>query len=146
MVSEQCPLCPPTRPVLAENAFWSLVLNENQATLGRLYFALKRHETDVTALAPAEVAALWELAGQAKQALDSVFAPDHFNYLFHMNMTPHVHMHIYPRYQTPRLFAGQSFTDTRFGDHYDPQEIIILDAATDTLLANTLRQALGGRP
>ncbi len=73
--------------------------------------------------APAEVAALWEFAGQANRRMDSVFAPDHFNYLFHMNLTPHVHMHIYPRYQTPRLFAGQSFTDTRFGDHYDPQEM-----------------------
>lgn len=142
MASELCPLCPPTRPVLAENAHWNLVLNENQASLGRMYFALKRHETDVTALAPGEVLTLWELAGRAKRALGSLFAPDHFNYLLHMNLTPHVHMHIYPRYQTPRLFAGQTFTDTRFGDHYDPQETRILDAATDMVLVNALRDAL----
>ncbi len=140
-----CPLCPPARPVLAENAFWRLALNENQATLGRVYCALKRHETDVTALAPEEVLSLWRLAGQARRALESLFAPNHFNYLFHMNLTPHVHMHIYPRYGSPRLFAGQVFADTRFGDHYDPQEINILDAATDALLVNALRQAMGAQ-
>ncbi len=145
MATEPCPLCPPTRPVLAENEDWRLVLNENQATLGRVYFALKRHETDVTALAPGEVLSLWRFAARAKRALDSLFAPDHFNYLFHMNVTPHVHMHIYPRYKAPRAFAGQTFTDTRCGDHYDPQEVSVLDAVTDTLLVNALREALAAQ-
>ncbi len=143
MVLELCPLCPPVRPVVAENEHWRLVLNENQATLGRVYFALKRHETDAAALAPDEVLSLWQFAGQAKRALENVFAPDHFNYLFHMNLTPHVHMHIYPRYQAPRAFAGQTFTDMHFGDHYDPQEVHTLDAVTDNLLVVTLRQAMG---
>jgi diadenosine tetraphosphate (Ap4A) HIT family hydrolase len=145
MASELCPLCPPGRPVVAEDRYWRLVLNENQATLGRVYFALKRHETDVTALAPEEVLALWRFAAHAKRALDSLFAPDHFNYLFHMNLTPHVHMHLYPRYKTLRTFAGQTWTDTRFGDHYDPQEVRTLDKATDELLVNALREALGAQ-
>ncbi len=143
MATEPCPLCPPARPVVSENAHWNLVLNENQATLGRVYFALKRHETDAAALAPSEVLSLWQFAGQVKRALESLFAPDHFNYLFHMNLTPHVHMHLYPRYQAPRVFAGQTFTDTRFGDHYDPQEVKSVDVATDEALANAMRQAIG---
>jgi len=145
MVPELCPLCPPARPVVAENAHWRLVLNENQATLGRVYLALKRHETDVTALAPDELLSLWQFAGQAKRALESLFAPDHFNYLFHMNLTPHVHMHLYPRYKTMRAFAGQTFTDTHYGDHYDPQEVHTLDAGTDNLLVEDLRQAIGAQ-
>lgn len=138
----ECPLCPPARPVVAENAHWRLVLNENQAPLGRVYLALKRHETDVTALAPDEVLSLWQFAKRAKRALENLFAPDHFNYLFHMNLTPHVHMHIYPRYKAERAFAGQTFADAHYGDHYDPHQARMLDTETDNLLVNILRNAL----
>lgn len=144
-MSDFCSLCPPARGIVAESAHWNLVLNDNQATLGRMYFALKRHETDVAALAPDEVLTLWEFAARAKRALGTLFAPDHFNYLFHMNLTPHVHMHIYPRYQTPRVFAGQTFTDTRFGDHYDPQQVHAINAMTFETLASTLRAALSAQ-
>lgn len=142
MTHAACPLCSPSRGILAENAHWTLILNENQATLGRVYFALKRHETDVTALSPAEVSALWEFAGQAKGVLETLFAPDHFNYLFHMNLTPHAHMHIYPRYKTPREFAGQVFEDAQFGEHYDPQAVRTLDAATEQRLMAALQSAM----
>ncbi len=139
---DPCPLCPPTRGVIADNAHWTLVLNENQATLGRVFFALKRHETDVTALSPPEIAALWTFAAQTKRALDTLFAPDHFNYLFHMNLTPHVHMHIYPRYVLPREFGGETFPDTRFGEHYDPQETRPVSPTTARALALALQGAL----
>jgi len=139
---DPCPLCPPPRGVITENAYWTLVLNENQATLGRVFFALKRHETDVTALTPPELASLWAFAAQTKRALDTLFAPDHFNYLFHMNLTPHVHMHIYPRYAAPREFGGETFADTRFGDHYDPWEVRAVSPLTERALVAALQGAL----
>lgn len=139
---EPCPLCAPTRGVISESACWRLILNENQSTLGRVYFALRRHETDVTALTPDEVASLWVFAARTRQALSMLFAPDHYNYLFHMNLTPHTHMHIYPRYAAPREFGGQAFADTRYGDHYDPQEMRLLDADTEASLLVALRSAL----
>ena len=131
-----CTLCHLTRGVILENEHWTLVLNENQATLGRVFFALKRHETDITTLTPEELTSLWTFLSETKLALTALFAPDHFNYMFLMNLTPHVHMHIFPRYQHPREYLDQLWTDSHFGDHYDPNETrLISDAACDALTA-----------
>jgi diadenosine tetraphosphate (Ap4A) HIT family hydrolase len=137
-----CSLCPPTRGVILPNDFWTLVLNENQATLGRVFFALNRHETDVAQLTDAEVASLWMFVRETKTALAALFAPDHFNYMFLMNLTPHVHFHIFPRYAQPREFAGQSFADSQFGDHYDPHESRALDSNAEEALITAIRHAL----
>ena len=137
-----CTLCPPTRGVILADDHWTLVLNDNQATLGRVFFALNRHETDVAALSDAEVLSLWAFVREAKAALSALFAPDHFNYMFLMNLTPHVHFHIFPRYARSIEFAGQTFTDHRYGDHYDPAESRTLDASTEEALIAALRPAL----
>jgi diadenosine tetraphosphate (Ap4A) HIT family hydrolase len=137
-----CRLCAPSEGVVLQNGFWTLVVNENQGTLGRLFFALNRHETDVTALTPDEQLSLWGFAREAKEALITLFAPDHFNYLFHMNIDPHVHMHIYPRYRTERGFDGDVFPDSRFGDHYDSAEVHRLGEASRENLAALLRHEM----
>ena len=145
-----CSLCPPVRGVVLNNDLWTLVLNENQATLGRVFFALNRHETNIAALSPDEVASLWAFLGATKAALTALFAPEHFNYMFLMNLTPHVHFHIFPRYAGRREFAEQTWTDTRFGDHYDPDETRALDDAAEQALIAALRHELtqprGGKP
>jgi diadenosine tetraphosphate (Ap4A) HIT family hydrolase len=137
-----CKLCHLTRGVVRDNQHWTMAVNENQATLGRVFFALKRHETDVTRLTADEVSSLWTFLAEAKEALMALFAPDHFNYMFHMNLDPHCHMHIYPRYAAPREFAGQVFPDSRYGDHYDPAENHPLDDATREALVTALRHQL----
>ena len=137
-----CPLCRPTRGVVLANDHWTLVLNENQATLGRAFFALDRHETDIAALTEDELASLWTFLRETKQALIALFAPDHFNYMFLMNLTPHAHFHIFPRYAAPRDFAGQAWADSRFGDHYDPAESRAVDDATMDALASALRHEI----
>jgi len=137
-----CSLCPPTRGVVLQNGHWTLVLNENQATLGRVFFALNRHETDIARLTDAEVLSLWAFVRETKAALSALFAPDHFNYMFLMNLTPHVHFHIFPRYAQPAQFAGQTFPDSRYGDHYDPDESRALDEAAEAELIAALRRAL----
>lgn len=137
-----CSLCPPTRGVVLQNDFWTLVLNENQATLGRVFFALNRHETDIARLTDPEVLSLWAFVRETKAALTALFAPDHFNFMFLMNLTPHVHFHIFPRYAASRELAGLSFTDSRYGDHYDPAESRALDAGAEAELIADLRRAL----
>ena len=137
-----CTLCPPTRGVVLSNDFWTLVLNDNQATLGRVFFALNRHETDIAALSDAETLSLWAFVRETKAALAALFAPDHHNFMFLMNLTPHVHFHIFPRYASSREFAGQTFPDSRYGDHYDPAESRALDNAAEEQLIATLRHAL----
>jgi len=145
-----CPLCRPTRGVVLANDHWTLVLNENQATVGRVFFALNRHETDIAALTEDELLSLWAFLRETKGALTDLFAPDHFNYMFLMNLTPHAHFHIFPRYKEAREFAGQTWADSRFGDHYDPAEARAVDDATMDALVAALRhgitQSSGGRP
>lgn len=137
-----CSLCPPTRGVVRESDFWTLVVNDNGATLGRVFLALRRHETDLTALTPDEAIALWALLAETKAALSALFAPDHFNYMALMNLTAHVHVHLFPRYAQPREFAGQTWADSNFGGHYDPDESRPLDDATLGALVSALRGAL----
>ena len=137
-----CSLCPPRRGIILASDFWTLVLNENQATLGRVFFALRRHETNVAALSDPEVLSLWAFVRETKAALTSLFAPDHFNFMFLMNLTPHVHFHIFPRYSDPREFAGQTLTDTKYGGHYDPDESRTLSADVEEQLVSSLRHAL----
>lgn len=137
-----CTLCPPTRGAVLSNDFWTLVLNDNQATLGRVFFALRRHETDIAALSDAEVLSLWAFVRETKAALSALFAPDHFNFMALMNLTPHVHVHIFPRYADKREFAGHSFADSHYGDHYDPAENRALSADAEQQLLAALRHAL----
>ena len=143
-----CSLCHPTRGVVLDNDHWTLILNENQATLGRAFFALKRHETDVAALTPDELTSLWTFLRETQAALMALFVPDHFNYMFLMNLTPHAHFHIFPRYAEARAFVGHTWTDGQYGDHYDPHETrpiddAVLDALT-TALRHELTQPTGG--
>ena len=62
-----------------------------------------------------------------KNVLENVFQPDLFNYASLGNVTPHLHVHIIPRYRTLRLFENQTFIDKRWGENfapYDPNFVI----------------------
>ena len=59
------------------------------------------------------------------------FAPDHFNYAFLQNQDRHVHLHVIPRYQSPRWLAGTEFKDADYPDHYRvPGAQLMADKAT----------------
>jgi len=128
--------------VLIEDDHWIVALNENQAMLGRVYLVLKRHETDVTALTSTEQSSLWGLVARTKLALDSVVAPDHYNYMFLMNVVGHAHFHIYPRYRSARTFSGVEFSDDQWGGHYDPAAARRLENETQTALVRALVERL----
>ena len=119
MILDNCKLCHIDNGMIERGEYWTLVLNENQTLLGRCYFALNRHETDPTTLTVAEQLALFDGLKRMKQALDTLFSPDHYNYVSLNNVEPHVHAHIIPRYATWREFAGKRFTDGHLGAHYD---------------------------
>src|SRR5262245_22080455 len=107
-----CSLCKPDLgPMLAESLYWKLVLNTNQRFLGACFWVLKRHSEEVVALAKGEWEDLQWQINLATKALKFNFQPDHFNYAFLQNQDRHVHMHIYPRYASPRTFDGIVFDD-----------------------------------
>jgi diadenosine tetraphosphate (Ap4A) HIT family hydrolase len=139
-----CSLCrPDLGPVLAESVYWRLVLNTNQRFLGACFWALRRHEEAVVALTPDEWAELHANIQQATEALVVRFQPDHFNYAFLQNQDRHVHMHIYPRYASPRTFEGMAFDDPDYPSHYSvPGVSKRLSAAQYEQIALRLQAAL----
>jgi diadenosine tetraphosphate (Ap4A) HIT family hydrolase len=109
---------PEPRWLILENDTWAALLNTNQSLLGRCFLVLKRPETDVTALTDADLSSLWSLVRRVTGALTDAWEPDHFNYAFLMNLDKQVHFHIIPRYRAKREFAGGTYVDPEFGNHY----------------------------
>lgn len=138
-----CPLCDPAlEPIIAMNTFWRLVLNRNQNLLGKCFLVLHRHAEQVIDLTGDEWA---DLSGQIKLAtlaLDNAFDPDHFNYAFLQNQDRHVHLHIIPRYQHARRFAGLVFADSAYPGHYAVDQLPrILDGDVLDQIADQIRLA-----
>lgn len=75
-------------------------------------------------------------------ALKKLWVPDRLNYTNFANEWPHCHLHVIPRYATPREVEGieeVEFTDENWGRNYSPydKDFIIPDAAF-----NVIRQAI----
>jgi len=114
-----CPLCSPSlAPIILESKYWRLVLNRNQNLLGKCFLVLTRHVEALLDLSSFEWMDLYEQLASATKLLEESFRPDHFNYAFMQNQDRHVHMHIIPRYQGQRDFAGIVFEDASYPGHY----------------------------
>jgi diadenosine tetraphosphate (Ap4A) HIT family hydrolase len=107
--------CFENRLVLRRYEHWWLRLSPQQGFLGWSLIVLNRHAEDGAELTAAEATELWDIAREARGALVRLFAPDHFNYAILGNTVRHVHLHLMPRYQSPREFAGLTFRDEHWG-------------------------------
>jgi len=114
-----CGLCSPTlAPLIASDHDWRLILNHNQNLLGKCFWVLQRHEEQVAALTSAEWVALHGHIQHTVAALSAVWMPDHFNIVFLQNQDRHVHLHVIPRYASPRDVLGRTFEDRDYPSHY----------------------------
>jgi diadenosine tetraphosphate (Ap4A) HIT family hydrolase len=136
MQTSACNLCTITTGIIARGELWTMALNANQALLGRCYFALNRHSVDALSLTDDETLALYEWFRRSRTALDSLLKPDHYNFVTLMNVEPHVHGHIIPRYKGAREFGGQTFNDSKFGANFNGEaEQYLESAAYEDLVA-----------
>lgn len=101
--------------VIGQGDLWTLVVNRNQNLLGRAIVALNRTCRDVRDLTTAEWNSLRDEVGRVTYALDTLFDPDHYNFAFLMNVDPHVHLHVIPRYAEPRTWRRLTFRDIDYG-------------------------------
>ena len=101
--------------VVARYEHWRLSVSRQQGYLGWCLVILSRHETDAANLTGPELEELWEIVNGARSALMRLFEPDHFNYAFLGNVVRHVHLHLMPRYESPREFASRTFRDEHWG-------------------------------
>ena len=128
-------------PVIAESAYWRLVLNRNQNLLGKCFLVVRRHLESVPQLTSAEWTDLHQQMTWTTQMLTVAFDPAHFNYAFLQNQDRHVHLHVIPRYDEPRTFAGTVFEDPDYPAYYAvPASERHLTHRQSTALAERLRQ------
>jgi diadenosine tetraphosphate (Ap4A) HIT family hydrolase len=141
-----CFICDATIPDLASFRHWSISVANEQNYLGKCIVALRRHEEDFLALRADEREEMWQAASAVRDALTRCFAPDRFNYQVLGNSVPHVHMHLTPRYTSPREFAGMTFTDEHWGTWPFPADQELPPGLLKTLAERVAREmtAQGG--
>ena len=97
--------------LLREYRHWVLLLRSAQVTAGSMILAAK---SDATAYGDLPQAAFTEQAAvvaEVERLLKGAIKSDKINYLMLMMVDPHVHFHIFPRYQGNRSIAGLVLTD-----------------------------------
>lgn len=100
---------------------WSVYLHQSQCYLGRLYLAaLREDDVDLFDMTLEEREEFFDIGKKVKKALTELFNPDRLNYLNLQNEWRHLHIHVIPRYSTPRSFDSITFTDERWGKNYAP--------------------------
>ena len=141
MMPPVCNLCENLRHIVERGELWTLALNRNQDLPGKCILVLNRHCERVPDLAAEEWASLHPYTERATSALDTLFAPDLYNFAFLMNFDSHVHLHVVPRYASAVEWRGKTYTDEHYGSLFGRER---RQASTEALdeLAETLRDRL----
>ena len=107
--------------VILEGEFWRVFLHgQSPYYLGRMYIWLRRDLIDLMDISTEERDELFAIGQKLKNALTKLSNPGLFNYTALGNETPHVHVHLIPRYDSVREFDGITFRDDQWGRNYVP--------------------------
>jgi len=136
-----CTLCNNLRFVVERGEFWTLAINRNQNLLGKSILVLNRHCERVSELTAEGWAGLHPCITRTTVALDNLFAPDQYNLAFLMNLDSHVHLHVVPRYASPREWRGETYTDAHHGSLLGEEERLVSEEALNAL-AGAMRERL----
>ena len=116
--------------LLRDYQHWVLLLRPAQVTAGSLILAAKGEATAYADLPKAafteQAAIIAELEAMLKNAVNY----EKLNYLMLMMVDPHVHFHIFPRYQGERSIAGLVLTDHGWPGPPDLKSAVKLDSTT----------------
>jgi diadenosine tetraphosphate (Ap4A) HIT family hydrolase len=115
-------LTPIPETVIEERAFWILAVNRNQDLLGKTILVLRRTCHAVVEIDAHEWRELRHEVQRLAPALDQLFQPDRLNYAFLMNRDAQVHLHVIPRYASPRRWHGKSFVDDHWGESFGNEQ------------------------
>ncbi len=113
----ECPFCKlEDMPLLIKKyKFWRLVLADSQQLIGWCHIILNRHVEYYENLSSEEMKELQIVLKDHRNAMKTLFAPDHYNLMHMGDMIRHFHFHIVPRYKTSRSFHGKEFIDPDWG-------------------------------
>lgn len=96
---------------------------------------------------------LWDdfekTVARIEKAYKEVYGAEPLNWGCYMNhafrtkpFNPHVHWHIYPRYQTAPILDGVEYDDPLFGNFYDTEVERLVDDKTTQKIAEKLAEYL----
>lgn len=125
--------------LVKDYAHWVLLVRPAQVTAGSLVLAAKSDATAFGALDPAAFAELANVVGEAEALLTEAINPAKLNYLMLMMVDPHVHFHIFPRYQGHRSLAGKTIQDVGWPGPPDLKSATELDAEAIAAAVSELR-------
>lgn len=98
---------------IKEYKYWFLILNHEQAFLGRCILILKAHKTDELEMTDEEVLEKHKVYCYWRKAISKSFNPDKINQAQLGNEEHihkgHLHWHFVPRYRKPIYFSGIEF-------------------------------------
>jgi diadenosine tetraphosphate (Ap4A) HIT family hydrolase len=97
--------------LVREYGHWVVLLRPAQVTLGSLVLAAKSDATAFGALPPEAYADLARITAEIEATLTAEISYQRINYLMLMMVDPHVHFHIFPRYEGLRTIEGISVED-----------------------------------
>lgn len=97
--------------LIHEYDHWVILLRPAQITLGSLILAAKSDAENFADLPVAAYAEMKKVSSDISAALTAAIAHQKLNYLMLMMVDPHVHFHVFPRYQGERSEGGLTFSD-----------------------------------
>ena len=97
--------------LVREYDHWVVLLRPAQVTLGSLVLAAKSNATAFGQLPPEAYAELATVTKDIEATLTKEVSYQRINYLMLMMVDPHVHFHIFPRYEGSRSFEGAEVED-----------------------------------
>ena len=127
--------------VVQERPAWTIAVNRNQDLLGKTMLVLQRTCEAVHEINEEEWKLLRVEIRRLVPAIKRLFQPDQFNFAFLMNLDAQVHLHVVPRYVSPRRWHGREFTDANWGRAFGHEQRI-LDRDDLQHLADEIRAEL----
>jgi diadenosine tetraphosphate (Ap4A) HIT family hydrolase len=128
------------RTLIREYDYWVVLLRPAQLTLGSLVLAAKSEATAFGALPAAAHAELARITGEVEATLSAEVQYERINYLMLMMVDPHVHFHIFPRYESERSFENVAIADKGWPGPPDFQSGQSLPEATFEALLDRFMQ------
>jgi diadenosine tetraphosphate (Ap4A) HIT family hydrolase len=111
--------------VISDGRFWTAAVNRNQNLLGKVLLVARREVHAVTDLDRDEWTDLHDEVRWICAALDALFQPDQYNHAFLMNIDSQVHLHVVPRYRSPRQWDGKTFDDPHVGELFGTEQRVL---------------------
>lgn len=113
--------------LIGETEHWAVLLRPAQVTLGSLVVAAKSDALAFGALPPGFHADLAVATRRVEAMLTAATDYARINWLMLMMVDPHVHFHVFPRYEGAREQDGLSLSDAGWPGPPDLKSAIALD-------------------